>query len=274
MFNVSFPGLGISFDVNPVAFSFGNTKIYWYGIIIAVGFILALLCAIKRCKFYKQSSDRLTNCAIFGLIFAIIGARLYYVIFSWDSYKDDPIKIINIHEGGLAIYGGLIGGLIGGLVPAKIQKMNVPACLDLCSISFLIGQGIGRWGNFMNQEAFGSATDLPWRMVSENTNGIGVHPCFLYESIWCLLGALFIYIFSKKWQKYYGQAGILYLLWYGFGRTIIEGLRTDSLYLPFKIFTLNIRVSQMLSAFMVISAIVLLIIFRNRTDDIFVKNKE
>lgn len=263
---MSFPGLGLDFKINPVAFSLGDFKVYWYGVIIAVAFLLAVSYGALASKRYNVSDDKLMNCALVGLVTAIIGARLYYVIFSWENYKDDLISVFYIHNGGLAIYGGLIGGLAGGLITAKVQRMKIAPCLDLCAVSFLIGQGIGRWGNFMNQEAFGTETELPWRMISEGTNNVAVHPCFLYESVWCLLGVLLLYTFSIKWQRYYGQVGILYLIWYGFERTIVEGLRTDSLYLPFKLFSLDIRVSQALSALMVIAGIILLIIFRKRND--------
>ncbi len=264
MYDVSFPGLGLEFNVDPVAFTIGSRNIYWYGIIIACGFLLAVLYASFNSKRYNMVKDSLLNCVIIGLITAIVGARLYFVAFSWDQYKDNPISILYIDQGGLAIYGGLIGGLLGGLTCAKIQKLNVPACADLCAVGFLIGQGIGRWGNFTNQEAFGTETSLPWGMVSENTGGVPVHPCFLYESLWCLLGALLLYLFSRKRQRYYGQLGIMYLVWYGFERMIVEGLRTDSLYLPFEIFSARIRVSQALSFLMVLAGIVLLIIFRKK----------
>ena len=188
--------------------------------------------------------------------------RLYYVFFSWDFYSSHPDKIFAIHDGGLAIYGGLIGALLGGCIIAKILKLNIPAILDVASLGFLIGQGIGRWGNFINQEAFGTETNLPWGMMSENTGGVTVHPCFLYESLWCLLGFVLLHFFSKKFQKYYGQIFLLYLVWYGFERMIVEGLRTDSLYTPF----LNLRVSQILSAVVMIAGIVMLIVFRKKNN--------
>ena len=143
--------------------------------------------------------------------------------------------------------------------PDKIKKVPILAALDIAVMGFLIGQGIGRWGNFVNQEAFGTETDLPWRMVSENTNNIGVHPCFLYESIWCLLGFGLLYLFSRKYRKYDGQIFLLYLVWYGFERMIVEGLRTDSLYI------FDLRVSQILAGLTMIIGIVLLIVFRKCT---------
>lgn len=231
--NVSFPHLGISLNINNVAFSIGDYHIYWYGIIIGIGFILAFIYAMMSLKRFKIPSEKFLDCVIVGLITAIICARLYYVFFSWDFYSSHPDKIFAIHDGGLAIYGGLIGALLGGCIVAKILKLNIPAILDVASLGFLIGQGVGRWGNFINQEAFGTETNLPWGMMSENTGGVTVHPCFLYESLWCLLGFVLLHFFSKKFQKYYGQIFLLYLVWYGFERMIVEGLRTDSLYTPF-----------------------------------------
>lgn len=258
--NVSFPHLGINLQINNVAFSIGDYHIYWYGIIIGIGFILAFIYALANLKRFKIPSDKFLDCVIVGLITAIIGARLYYVFFSWDFYISHPEKIFAIHDGGLAIYGGIIGALLGGCIVAKILKLNIHAILDVAALGFLIGQGIGRWGNFVNQEAFGTETDLPWGMMSENTGGVTVHPCFLYESLWCLLGFILLHIFSKKFRKYDGQIFLLYLVWYGFERMIVEGLRTDSLYTPF----LNLRVSQILSAVVMIVGIVLLIVFRKK----------
>lgn len=260
-YHVSFPGFGLEFDISPVAFSVGSFTVYWYGIIIAVGFMLAVVYAMKNVKRFNIDDDKLLNCVIVGLITAIIGARLYYVLFSWDSFKYDPIKILYIHQGGLAVYGGLIGALIGGLTVAKIQKMKIPPLLDMAALGFLIGQGIGRWGNFTNQEAFGCQTDLPWRMMSEATGNVGVHPCFLYESVWCLLGFFLLHFYSKRFKKYDGQIFLMYLVWYGFERTVVEGLRTDSLYLPFA----QVRVSQLLSFLLFLTGLALLFVnwFRN-----------
>ncbi len=195
-YHITFPGLGdwAAFDINPVAFSIGDFEIRWYGIIIAVGAILALAYALFNCKRFGVNSDKLIDAVIVGFITGIIGARLYYVIFYPDpQYWNNPLSILNIKQGGLAIYGGIIGGLLGGIPVIKRHKQNVFAVLDIAVIGFLIGQGIGRWGNFFNQEAFGVATDLPWRMVSQATQGVGVHPCFLYESLWCLLGVLVLH---------------------------------------------------------------------------------
>ena len=171
MYTVQFPKLGWEFHVDPTAFYIGDTPIAWYGIIIAVGFMLAFLYAMFSCKKMNINSDKLVNCVLVGMVTGIIGARLYYVLFyPGDLYIRDPMQIFNIREGGLAIYGGIIGGLLGGVITAKICKLRVPVVLDVAVLGFLIGQGIGRWGNFVNQEAFGSQTDLPWGMVSEGTS--------------------------------------------------------------------------------------------------------
>lgn len=264
MYHVSFPVLGIEFTINPVAFSIGDFNIYWYGIIIATGFILAFNYCMLNSKRLDIEPDKLIDAIIVGLITGIIGARLYYVIFyPGNTYIENPISIFQIHEGGLAIYGGIIGGLLGGIIIAKIKKINILSMLDIASLGFLIGQCIGRWGNFMNQEAFGTETNLPWGMVSENTlmeTNQPVHPCFLYESLWCLMGFILLDIFSRKFYKYKGQIFLLYIIWYGNERFFVEGLRTDSLMLPF----MNLRVSQVLAAVSVIIALIVLIIFKNK----------
>ena len=267
MFHVSFPGLGINdLPVNRVAFSIGSFNVYWYGILIAIGLLLAVLYAYFNAHRYYVDRNKLIDCVIVGIVTAIIGARAYYVIFKWDYFSAHPSEIIDIRDGGIAIYGAIIGALVGGLIMAKIRHMKFLPILDITMTSFLIGQAIGRWGNFFNQEAFGTPTDNVFRMVSENTGGVGVHPCFLYESVWCALGFLFLFLFNRKFQKYHGQVFYLYLVWYGLERTFVEGLRTDSLYLPFQVFGYDIRVSQALSAVLVIAGIILLIVNRKKND--------
>ena len=268
-FHVGFPGLGLDFEINRIAFQIGNIPVYWYGPIIASGLMLAVLYAYLTAKRYNVDINKLINCVLVGIVTGIIGARLYFCIFQWEYYSQHPIEILYINNGGLAIYGGIIGALLGGLTVAKIQKMKFLPVLDITMMGFLLGQGIGRWGNFMNQEAFGSPTNLPWGMVSENTGGIAVHPCFLYESLWCLLGFVLLHFYGKYKQKYAGQIFYLYLVWYGFERTIVEGLRTDSLYLPFQLFGMDIRVSQLLSLALFITGIILLIINRKKEDSFY-----
>ena len=268
MFHVAFPRLGLEFDINRVAVSIAGFEIYWYALCIVSGVALALLYAKFNAKRFEIDMDSLLNCFIVGVITAIIGARLYYVAFKWDDFAGDFMRIINLRDGGLAIYGGIIGALLGGLITAKVQKMKLLPVLDLALIGFLIGQACGRWGNFMNQEAYGIETDSLFRMVSEGTGGVAVHPCFLYESLWCALGVLVLHIFSVKWQKYYGQVSFLYMIWYGTERFFVEGLRTDSLYLPFEVFGAQVRVSQAVSLGLVVAGIVLLIVFRKHDDHI------
>lgn len=264
MYHVSFPKLGIELTINPIAFSIGDFNIYWYGIIIATGFTIALCYAMINSKRFGIVQDKLIDAIIVGLITGIIGARLYYVVFyPGNTYINNPTSIFQIHEGGLAIYGGIIGGLTGGIIVAKIKNINIPSILDIAALGFLIGQCIGRWGNFINQEAFGTETNLPWGMVSENTlleTSNPVHPCFLYESLWCLLGFIFLDIFSRKFKKYNGQIFLLYIVWYGTERFFVEGLRTDSLMLPY----VNLRVSQVLAAISIVISVIILIYFKNK----------
>ena len=268
-FHVSFPNLGWEFTINRVAFAIGSFQVYWYGLIIATGLILALVYAHFSAKRYNVDGSKLMNCVFAGIITGIIGARLYFCIFKWDYYGSHPLEIFWIHEGGLAIYGGIIGALRGGLGVAKLQKMKFMPILDITMVGFLIGQGLGRWGNFFNQEAYGTPTGLPWGMMSEGTLGEAVHPCFLYESLWCLLGVAVLHFYGKYRQRYAGQIFYLYLVWYGFERMIVEGLRTDSLYLPFQLFGMDIRVSQVLSFAIFVTGIVFLIINRKKEDPFY-----
>lgn len=265
MFNVQFPGLGFSFTINPVAFQIGGHMFKWYGVIIGAAFLLAFVYVMASCKRFKMDQDKLIDAVIVGLIGGVIGARLYYVLFdASDEFVKNPVSAFYIWEGGLGIYGGIIGGFLCGALVAKLHKLSIPAVLDMASLGFLIGQSVGRWGNFVNQEAFGTATSLPWRMVSQNTAVIsadGVHPCFFYESLWCLVGFILLHIFSRKYRRYDGQVFLLYIGWYGLGRFWIEGLRTDSLVTPF----LALRISQVVAAVSVVVSAVLLVVFRRRT---------
>ena len=259
IYNVQFPKLNLKFKINPIALNFFSIKVHWYGIIIAVGVLLGFIYIFFNAKRFKLNKDKLFDSVFIGLIGGFIGARLYYVAFyPGDTYIKDPIKILYINEGGIAIYGGIIFGILSGLLIAKKEKLNIPAALDIISICFLIGQGIGRWGNFFNQEAFGTPTDNVFGMSSEATNFVSVHPCFLYESVWCLLGFLLLHLFSLKKKRYNGQIFFLYLVWYGVERFFVEGLRTDSLFIP----GVNIRISQLVAAITVLISIIILIVFK------------
>ena len=264
-YNVTFPHLGLEFNINPVAFSIGNFHVYWYGIIIAAGFLLALIYASFSCKKMNIDINRLFDVVIAGPIAGVIFARLFYVVFyPGDKYWKNPLEIFQIHDGGLAIYGGIIGAVVFGSLMAKLRKLKVTAVLDIAALGFLIGQCVGRWGNFINQEAFGSATELPWGMHSENTAAVvdgNVHPCFLYESLLCLLGFVLLHFFTRRFRRYDGQTFLLYIVWYGACRFFIEGLRTDSLIIP----GTSLRVSQVIAAACVVAGIILLVLFRHRT---------
>lgn len=271
---ISFPGLGLEFNINRVAFSFGSVDIYWYAVIIATGFLLALAFVFKNCKRFGVDSDRAIDVIFFAMILGIIGARAYYVAFQWDMYKDNLAEIFNIRGGGLGFYGGIIGGVIGLIIGTKLRGQKILPFLDLAGAAVLIGQGIGRWGNFVNSEAFGCNTTLPWGMTSpkivsyierHSAEAMGavmdpsvpVHPTFLYESLWCAIGLL-VFCYVMKRRKFDGQMFLFYIGWNGFGRMLIEGLRTDSLMIgPF-------RVSQMLGAAMFVFAVVAFIVLNKK----------
>ena len=251
---ISFPWLGFSWDP-PRAFSVGPLSIHLYGAVIAFGLLLAVIYGCRRSKQFGIKEDDLLDGVLWVTPFAIICARAYYCIFSWESYAANPISVLYIWEGGLAIYGGVLGAIIGVCVFCRVKKVSLGAVLDLVALGFLIGQSIGRWGNFFNREAFGAATDSFFRMGLFNTRtGITeyYHPTFLYESLWNLCGFVLLHILSKK-RKYDGQVALGYAAWYGLGRALIEGLRVDSLYWgPF-------RVSQLLAALSCIAGVGVLI---------------
>lgn len=265
---IRFPGLfgDCAFTASAKALDIGK-GVYWYGIIIAIGLLMALLFCMKQRKKYGISEDDLLDGLLWGIPFGIIGARLYYVIFYLDLYRnsDGTInwrEVIAIWDGGLAIYGGVIATVIVALLLSRRRKFKIGAMLDLVVMGLLIGQIFGRWGNFMNREAFGAETTLPWRMQLTTTAGtlIEVHPTFLYESLWNLIGLLLIVFVVSKARRFDGENTWFYFLWYGIGRFWIEGLRTDSLYLfNWTIAGQPIRVSQALSLVMVlVSAFMLL----------------
>ena len=268
---IQFPRLGLDLRINSVAFTIGRFSVTWYGILITIGMMLAMLYGFRRMREFGLDSDRAIDAVIGGVFGGIIGARVYYVAFHWDEYKGSFKSMLNIRGGGLAIYGGVIGALLVGALICKLRKVRLLPMFDVTSLGFLIGQCIGRWGNFMNHEAFGTNTDGLFGMSSgkiqsyimQNLPGVDasrpVHPCFLYESCWCLLGFILLHIVSKKWRKYDGQIFLMYVVWYGTGRFFIEGLRTDSLYLG------TIRVSQALALISAAAGLVLLLIGFSRT---------
>lgn len=238
---ISFPGLGIGeFSVNSVAFTIFGREIAWYGVIITCGILLAAAYGISRAKLEGIGTDDMLDVILAAVIFSVIGARLYYAVF-YGKYKT-LYDVIAIWNGGLAIYGAVIAGAITLVIMAKIKKRSPLVLLDIGAASIPLGQAIGRWGNFMNAEAYGYETALPWRMgIVESGTTMYVHPTFFYESIWNLAGFFLLWYFYKK-KKYNGQIFLMYLAWYGFGRMFIEGLRTDSLWLIQDV----IRVSQLL----------------------------
>lgn len=246
---ISFPNLGITVDPNPVAFTVFGKDIYWYGIIIALGFLLAVIYMMRRAPVFGLTQDDVLDEVLWAVPIGVICARLYYCIFYWALYADNPISILYIWEGGLAIYGGVIGGAITILVVSRVKKIKTGTMLDIAAMAVLIGQIFGRWGNFMNREAHGTVTDSFFKMGLVDASGAVTyyHPTFLYESVWNLVGFLALHFLTKK-RKFDGQIFLSYLTWYGLGRVWIEGLRTDSLYL----FSTGIRVSQLVAALCVV----------------------
>lgn len=262
---VSFPGLGLEFHFSNVAFSIGEKPIYWYGIIIAAGFILAVIYASRRAPQFGISGDDLSDMAILALPVAVICARIYYVIFQWEDYKDNLSEVIAIWHGGLAIYGGVIGGILCCFVFCRVKKIHPLDMMDVACIGLMMGQSIGRWGNFVNCEAFGSLTGLPWRMCIGQTiaecGALGNHPTFFYESFWNAAGVLLLHFFSgSRHRKYRGEVLLGYFIWYGLGRFWIEGLRTDSLYIP----GTALRVSQAVALLSFLGGLLIFVINRKK----------
>ena len=259
---ISFPMLG-DWSIDPSAsFTLFGHTFYWYGAIIAVGFILAMLYCARHCRRCGIEPDTLYDFLIWMIPLAIIGARLYYVIFQWSDYREHPLNAFKIWEGGLAIYGGVIAGILTGIIWCRKRKIPFGAMADVCAPGLLIGQCIGRWGNFINREAFGRETAAFSRMglTLPGQETVYVHPTFLYESLWNVVGLLLIVFIVAKGRRFDGENTWFYFLWYGIGRFWVEGLRTDSLYLfNWTIGGEPIRVSQALSLVMVlVSAFMLL----------------
>ena len=281
MNTVSFPGLGLEFDLNRVALILFGRNVYWYGVIIGLGFLLAVLWCCRRAVSFGIRQDDIYDMLIAAVPLSIIGARTYYVLFNLSQYRRedgslDWPAILRISDGGIAIYGSVIAAGLVLLAFCRWRKIDFLAFADLGVQGLLIGQLVGRWGNFMNVEAYGGLTTLPWRMCSRSIakdflrvveqeaevvyrsildGTVGVHPTFLYESLWNLAGLILIYVLSKKCYKFDGQLFFTYLLWYGLGRFWIEGLRTDSLYFfGVTVFGVPVRVSQAVALLCVVVA--------------------
>lgn len=227
---IGFPGLGLEFEINRVAFTIFGKDIYWYALCILTGYILAMLFVTKTCKKRGVEPDHIVDICIWGLVFGLVGARIYYCIFDWNSIGSFA-NIFKIWEGGLAIYGALIGAVLTAFIYCRIKKLNTLNVFDLCSPGLLIGQIIGRWGNFFNAEVYGKETSSFLRMTING--GDGVHPLFLYEGLWNLLGLILIILFRDR-KKADGQVFFFYVFWYGLGRLLLEGMR-QSQYILFAV---------------------------------------
>ncbi len=283
-FLVSFPNLGLNFNISNEAFRIKlgslNFPIYWYGIIIAFAFLVCVLWAMRDSRKFGLVPDTVIDLMLFAAPAAIIGARLYYVVFSWEDYKYDPIQIFNLRKGGLAVLGGIFAAVIAAYFVAKYKKIPTFKFFDFAVPYIALGQAIGRWGNFFNQEAFGTNTDLPWGMTSHvirsylqglNNSGMNinpdlpVHPTFLYESIWDI-GVFVFLMWMRRKKKFDGEVFCFYFITYSIGRAVIEGMRTDSLMLG------NLRVSQLVSIVSIIIFTVIVIYVRtkikNNTDEV------
>lgn len=276
--DIAFPNLGIYLRNVPKTIMIGNFGIALYGIVIAIGMILGLTMSARIAKKTGQDPDVIWDLAAPLIIFSILGARIYYVIFMWDFYKDDPIQILNIRGGGLAIYGGIIAGVITLYIYCKVKKQKFPLVLDTVMYGLLVGQILGRWGNFFNREVFGEYTDsllamrIPVSMVrerdispliaahmTEGTNYIQVHPTFLYEGMWNLAVLVFLLLYLKH-KKFDGEIALFYFAGYGIGRALIESIRTDQLYIT----GTKIPVSMVLGIVMAVSAITADLVIRAR----------
>ena len=262
---ILFPGLGLTLNPGNLVFPaswpiLGN--IHWYGLVIALGFLLAVIYGNKRAKQFGITEDNLISMLLCAVPAAIVFARAYYCIFNWSAFADDPVSCLYIWEGGIAIYGGVIGAVLAAYLYCKFAKVRFGAMADLGGLGLLIGQSAGRWGNFFNREAFGGPTDNFLRMGLYDYAGNleYYHPTFLYESLWNMIGFVVLHFLSKK-RKFDGEIFCLYIAWYGFGRFFIEGLRTDSLYL----FDTGLRVSQLLA---VVSCLLALAVFFFRRKNI------
>ncbi|WFA09623.1 prolipoprotein diacylglyceryl transferase [Tissierella sp. Yu-01] len=243
--------------MDPIAFTIFGIEVRWYGVLISLGVIIGTILALREAKRKGVNEDTIIDLLLFAIPVAIIGARLHYVIFSWDSYKNNLLEILNLRGGGLAIHGAIIGGAIVALIFSKVKNISFWKLGDIVAPSLILGQAIGRWGNYANQEAYGGPTDLPWAIV---VNGVKVHPTFLYESIWNFLIFIFLMWYTRNKIKKDGEIFLLYIILYSVGRFIIEGLRTDSLMLG------PIRVAQLISLMSIL--IGAFIFYKRRKDTI------
>ena len=278
--SIEFPNLGIHLENVGKTLTIFHFDIAYYGIVIGLGILAGLLMAMQVAKNTKQNPEDYIDLAMFAVVFGIIGARIYYVVFSWDMYKDDILSVFNIREGGLAIYGGVIAAVITVFVFAHVRKMSAPLLLDTAVFGLVTGQMIGRWGNFFNREAFGEYTDnlfamrLPLDAVRasdvtekmkthmETVNGVDyiqVHPTYLYESLWCLMVLILLFVYLKH-KAFDGEVFLVYLAAYGLGRFWTESLRTDQLLLP----GIGLPVSQVLAGTLVVASIILIKYFRKK----------
>lgn len=268
MCEVRFPFIGITIQVDPVAFRIGSFEVYWYGILIAAAMILCGLLAVRQAKSNKFSEDLVYDVLLVSLPSAIIGARLYYVFCEWSYYSQDIRRIFDTRSGGLAVYGGIIGAVLGAYIMCRIRKLPFSTVLDYCIIYIPLGQAIGRWGNFFNQEAFGTTTTLPWGMTSSKIShyletycpdldpSMPVHPTFLYESLCTTAIFLILLLVVRPNSERRFDTTSVYMVLYGLARFFIEGLRTDSLYLG----TTGIRTSQLLSLILVFGGLALILV--------------
>ena len=256
MNNISFPALRINLKIDPVAFTLPLIgEVRWYGIIIGLGIILAFIYCSHIAKKEGISSDTIADLLIYALPVSVICARTYYVVFSWDQYKDNLADVFKIWEGGIAIYGAIIGAIITGIVFCRVKKLETLKIFDICCLGLMIGQLVGRWGNFVNAEAFGGYCKYFWGMSING--GRTVHPTFLYESLWNLAGLVILSLLHKR-KPFNGYTFHCYLMWYGLGRFFIEGMRADSLYIG------GYRISQIVAVLCIVTGITALSILTEK----------
>ena len=267
---IVFPGLGIEVTIDRVAFNLFGKDIYWYGIIIAAGFLLALGFMVSHAQSLGSSEDSVVDMMLAAMPAGLVGARIYYVFFYQDLYRDgDGVfqwgRAVAIWDGGIAVYGGIIAGVLTAVIFCRVRPISFWPLADTGAFGLLIGQCVGRWGNFVNQEAYGGACTAVWRMgLTVGGTYMEVHPTFLYESLWNLTGFCLLYFLVRPRRRFEGQIFLSYLLWYGLGRVWIEGLRTDSLYL----FSTGIRVSQLLAGVSALGALAVLLYGLNRVKNV------